>query len=71
MRGSQFATLLLVLAVVSLLIAIYYIIPGIYHILASSDHPATDPRPTHFIVFLALAVLAFIGSRFVGSSRQG
>lgn len=70
MRGSSLATLLLALAAISLLVAVYYIIPGVYHVLASSDKPATDPRPTHFIVFLALAALAFLGSRFMRSSTR-
>jgi len=67
MRGPQLATLLLILAAVSVAIAIYYVIPGYYHVLTFS-HAPTDSHPTHFVAFLALAVVAFLGSRFVRSS---
>jgi hypothetical protein len=46
-------------AVVALLLAIYYIIPGVYHVLAS------DPMRAHYkhaIAFAALAVIAALAA---------
>ena len=54
---------LIVLAVVCLALAVYYIIPGIYHPFTFS--PATDSHKTHAALFAVLAVLCAIASRFV------
>ncbi|HLZ21384.1 MAG TPA: hypothetical protein VKQ30_04600 [Ktedonobacterales bacterium] len=67
MRGSALSTLLIVAAVVFLLLAVYYIIPGVYHPLTFSGTP-TSSHKTHAIVFFAVAVFAFLGSRFARSS---
>jgi hypothetical protein len=58
--------LLLVAAVVCLALAIFYFIPGPYHPFTFSGTP-TGRHVTHAIVFLALAVLAGLASRLVGS----
>jgi hypothetical protein len=62
MRGNSMALVIIGVGVVCLLLAIYYIIPGIYHPLVSSDPNGSHLK--HFLVFLALAVVAFVGSRF-------
>jgi len=46
-----------VLAVVFLLIGIYYLIPGVPHPLTT-----TDSHVKHFIVFLILAAIAGVGA---------
>jgi len=58
--------LLLIVAVVCLGLAIYYFIPGPYHPFTFSGTP-TGRHTTHAVVFLAVAVLAGLASRFVGS----
>jgi fatty acid desaturase len=62
MRGSGLATALIVVGIVCILIAIYYIIPGIPHPFTFS--PSNESHPTHALAFLAVGVLALIGSRF-------
>jgi hypothetical protein len=68
MRGNTAATLLVVVGVVCFLIAVYYIIPGFPHLFTFSD--PNKSHPTHFVVFVAVGVLALIGSRFVRSSAR-
>lgn len=62
MRGNSTALVIIIAGVVCLLLAIYYIIPGIYHPFTGSDPNSSHLK--HFLVFLALAVVAFVGSRF-------
>jgi hypothetical protein len=61
-------TLLIVIAIVCLALAVYYFIPGPYHPFTFSGTP-TGRHTTHAVVFLALAVLSGIASRFVGAAR--
>lgn len=68
MSKSTLATLLIVVAVIFVILAIYYLIPGI-------DHPLTfsaskHSHITHAVAFFAIAIFAFLGSRFVRSSAQ-
>jgi hypothetical protein len=69
MRGSGLSIALIVAAVVCAIIAVYYLIPNIYHPFTFS--PPLESHPTHALAFFALAVLAAIASRFVRSSPQG
>ena len=46
-------------AVVALLLAVYYIIPGVYHVLASNPMQA---HYKHAIAFTALAVIAALAA---------
>jgi len=62
-------TLLIVIAIVCLALAVYYFIPGPYHPFTFSGTP-TGRHTTHAVVFLALAVLSGIASRFVGAARR-
>ena len=68
MRGSTLSTILVVIGILCIAIAIYYIIPGFPHLFTFS--PPNESHPTHFIAFLAIGVLALIGSRFVRSAAQ-
>jgi hypothetical protein len=61
--------LLIVVAVVCLALAVFYFIPGPYHPFTFSGTP-TGRHTTHAVVFLALAVLSAIASRFVGAARR-
>jgi hypothetical protein len=62
MNGKSLSMAIIIAGVVCLLIAIYYIIPGFPHILTTSD--PTSSHLKHSLVFLALAIFAFVGSRF-------
>lgn len=62
MRGLQLSLALVFVGVLSLLVAVYYVIPGYYHVLTNSD--PYKSHLTHTLVFAALGVLALIGSRF-------
>jgi hypothetical protein len=57
-----------VVAVVCVLIAVYYLIPGINHILASGD--PTSRHLKHAVAFLALAVVALVGARFAANAES-
>lgn len=50
----------LIVALLSLILAIYYALPGIYHVLVSGSHPPLDPQPTHIVLFVILAGLGAI-----------
>ena len=49
----------IVIAVIALILAIYYIVPGVYHPLTFSGTP-TDSHRTHAIAFFILFVLLVI-----------
>ncbi len=49
-------------AVISLILGIYYAIPGIYHVLTSGSHPPQDPQPAHIALFLGLTVVCIIAA---------
>lgn len=63
------ATLPILLAVLLVIIAIYYAIPGIYHPFTFSE--AMEGHTKHAILFGGLAVLSLVWARFrlVGSNR--
>jgi hypothetical protein len=66
MRGSGLSTALVIVGVLCILIAIYYIIPGFPHLFTFS--PPNESHPTHALAFFAVGVLALIGSRFARSA---
>jgi amino acid transporter len=68
MRGNSTSLVIIAVGIICLLVAIYYIVPGIYHPL-TTDNP-NGSHLKHFIAFLALAVVAFVGSRFARNSAQ-
>ena len=47
------------IAVIALLIAVYYVIPGVYHVLAT---PPTAAHYKHAAAFAALAVVAALAA---------
>ncbi len=58
-----------ILAAVCVALAIYYLIPGIYHPFTFSGTP-TGRHVTHAIVFAGLAVIAVLGARFAANSNK-
>jgi len=50
----------LIIALLSLILAIYYAIPGVYHVLVSGSHPPLEPQPTHVVLFVVLTILGII-----------
>lgn len=57
-----------VIAVVCVALAIYYLIPGIYHPFTSST--PTNSHVTHAILFFGLAIVAIFGARFAANSKK-
>lgn len=50
----------LIIVLLSLILAIYYALPGVSHVLVSGSHPPMDPQPTHVVLFAILTVLGII-----------
>jgi len=67
-KSSNISALLLIVAVVCLVLAVYYLIPGIYHPFTSS--PPNESHKTHALAFAVIAVVAFLGARFARSSAS-
>ena len=67
MTTRQQRLLLYTACAVCLAIGVYYLLPGVYHVLTFDGTP-TDPRVKHALLFFGLAVLGVIASRFVGRS---
>lgn len=57
------------IAVVCVLLAVYYAMPGVYHPLTFSSSP-TAAHYKHAILFIGLAVVALVGARFAANSRS-
>jgi hypothetical protein len=68
MSASTRFWLLIVAAVVCAGIAVFYLIPGIYHPFTFS--PPYESHHTHALAFFALAVVALIAARFARSAGQ-
>ncbi len=58
------------IAVVCILLAVFYAIPGISHPLTFSGSP-TAAHYKHTLLFIGLAVIALVGARFAANSRTG
>jgi hypothetical protein len=56
------------IAAICVALAIYYLIPGIYHPFTSADPYAHHYK--HAILFGGLAVIAVVGARFAANSTQ-
>ncbi|HVB62348.1 MAG: hypothetical protein WCD86_27680 [Ktedonobacteraceae bacterium] len=52
----------IVVAVISLVLAIYYAIPNVHHVLTSGAVPAQDPQPTHVVLFAVICVICIIAA---------
>lgn len=67
MTASTITTLSWILAVIAALIGVYYLIPGVYHVLAS------PPEVTHYrhaIAFFVLTVVLVVAGRFARNSAN-
>jgi uncharacterized membrane protein HdeD (DUF308 family) len=68
MKGSTLFWATIILAVICALIGVYYLIPGVYHVLSfkcgSNVRCAETTQTKHVILFFALAVVLLIASRF-------
>jgi hypothetical protein len=53
--------------VVCVAIGVYYLIPGINHVLAD---PPTATHVKHALVFFGLGVVALIGARFAANAKS-
>lgn len=51
----------IVVAIIGLILAVYYAIP-VHHILVSGKVPANLPQPTHILLFAIIAVLGILAS---------
>ncbi len=56
-----------VICVVCVLIAAYYLVPGVNHVLVSDDPLGRHVK--HAVAFLALAVVALVGARFAANTE--
>ena len=68
MRGNTLSLLVIVVGIICLALAVFYFIPGPYHPFTFSGTPE-GRHTTHAVVFLALAIVCFIASRFVRNSQ--
>jgi hypothetical protein len=50
----------IVIAIISLVLAVYYLVPGIYHPLTNT--PPLSSHPTHAVLFFAIAVVCVIAA---------
>jgi Ca2+/Na+ antiporter len=55
-----------IIALVCVALGIYYLIPGINHVLAD---PPQAQHIKHSIVFFALAIVALVGARFAANAK--
>ena len=49
-------------AVVCVLVAVYYAIPGYHHVLTFGSHAANDMQPSHVALFAVLAIICVIAA---------
>ena len=56
-----------IIFVVCVALGVYYLIPGIYHVLAD---PPQEQHVKHAIVFFALGIVALIGARFAANTKS-
>ncbi len=56
------------LFVVFVVVGIYYLTPGVYHVLVFDD--PTGQHVKHALLSFGLALLSLIGARFVANSRS-
>lgn len=50
----------IIVALLALVLAISYAIPGVYHVLVSGSHPPLTPQSTHIVLFVVITALAGI-----------
>ena len=69
MRPSTISLLLIVASVLFLALGVYHLIPGPPKLL-TSDAP-NGVHIKHAVAFFAVAIVSFVGSRFVRNAAQG
>lgn len=47
-------------AIIALAFSVYYLVPGVYHIL--STHDLYSPQPTHALGFAAIAIISALAA---------
>lgn len=52
----------IVVAIVGIILAVYYALPGVYHVLVSGKVPATQPQPSHILLFAVIAILGIVAA---------
>ena len=60
-NNRTFFYVAIVVALIALVLCVFYLIPGVYHPLTFSGKP-TDAHRTHAIAFGALTALAIVGA---------
>jgi hypothetical protein len=68
MAPRQRVLLLVVAAMICIGIGVYYLIPGVYHVLTFDGSP-TDARTKHALLFFGLALLGFLGAWMLSGSK--
>ena len=49
-------------AIIALLLGIYYTIPGFHHVATFGSHPADQMQPSHMALFYGLFVICIIAA---------
>ncbi len=52
----------IIVAVISLALAIYYAVPGIHHVATFGSHPANEMQPSHIVLFAAITVICVVAA---------
>jgi membrane protein implicated in regulation of membrane protease activity len=60
MNRTTFFIGALIVTLLAIVLAVYYALPGVYHVLVSGAHPPLDPQPTHVVLFAVIAVLGIL-----------
>lgn len=68
MASNNVFILAIVLAALSVLAGVYYLVPNIYHVL--TFHDAMEPQIKHALAFFAVAVVLVLGARFARNSAE-
>ena len=66
MASTNVFTLALILALLSVVAGVYYLVPNVYHVL--TFHDAMQPQLKHALAFFAVAVVLIVGARFARNS---
>jgi len=60
MSRTTIFSLSIIVAILCIIIAVYYAIPGVNHVLVSGKVAANQPQPTHIVLFVIIAVLGVL-----------
>ena len=56
--------IVIILAVIFIILTIYYLVPGFYHLFVFNNHPDTY-QPKHAILFFILAIIDVVFGRIM------